>query len=163
MTRLDKAIVGIIISLLLILFSVQAGLHQGRKLEREEINRRNKEFIGFLQERINKLQLEVKEKEKLLKKKKAVFVATGYCNDPRCINVPAWNDGFTTSGTVARPGVVAVDPSVIPLGKDVYIEGYGWFKAEDVGGKIKGRSIDIFLGDYKKAKEFGRKKVIVYY
>lgn len=163
MTKFDKAIVGVIVSLLLVVFSIQLGMYHGRKLERQEINKRNKEFIGFLQERINKLQGEVAEKEKLLKKKRDVFVATAYCNSPICINDVRYQDGMTATGTVARAGVVAVDPSVISLGKDVYIEGYGWFKAEDVGGKIKGKSIDIFLGDYKKAKEFGRKKVVVYY
>ncbi len=163
MTRFDKVIVGIIASLLLVVFSIQLGMYQGRILEREEIKREDEAIIKFLQDRIKKLQLEVTEKEKLLQKKKGVFVATAYCNSPICINVPQYQDGLTASGTVARLGVVAVDPSVIPLGKDIYVEGYGWFRAEDTGGKIKGKKIDIFLGDYRRAKEFGRKQVIVYY
>ena len=96
-------------------------------------------------------------------KKKGVFIATAYCNSPICINVPKYQDGLTATGTVARLGIVAVDPSIIPLGKDIYIEGLGWFKAEDMGGAIKGKRIDIFLGDFKKAKEFGKKEVIVHY
>src|SRR3990172_2419914 len=123
----------------------------------------NKETINYLNDRIQKLQNEVEEKEKLLQKKKGVFIATAYCNSPVCINVPKWRDGKTASGTEARLGVIAVDPVVIPLGSDVYVVGLGWYRAEDTGGKIKGKRIDIFLGDFEMAKAFGRKEVVVYY
>lgn len=88
-------------------------------------------------------------------------IATAYCNSPICINVAKWNDGITATGTVATTQTIAVDPKVIALGSIVYIEGMGWYKAEDKGGAIKGNRIDIFMGDYKKAREFGRKKVRV--
>lgn len=90
-----------------------------------------------------------------------VVIATAYCNSPICINVSKWNDGITATGTVAGMQTIAVDPKTIPLGSIVYIEGMGWYKAEDTGGAIKGNRIDIFMGDYKKAREFGRKKVRV--
>lgn len=90
-----------------------------------------------------------------------VVIATAYCNSPICINVSKWNDGITATGTVAGMQTIAVDPKTIPLGSIVYIEGMGWYKAEDKGGAIKGNRIDIFMGDYKKAREFGRKKVRV--
>lgn len=70
--------------------------------------------------------------------------------------------GITASGTKVRPGVVAVDPKIIPLGTEIFIQGYGFFVAEDTGGAIKGNRIDIFMEDRKKALEFGRKKVKVY-
>jgi 3D (Asp-Asp-Asp) domain-containing protein len=63
----------------------------------------------------------------------------------------------TYSGTRTRWGVVAVDPKVIPIGSSLLIEGYGdtTFVAEDVGGGIKGESIDIWLPDSKEARTYG--------
>ena len=102
------------------------------------------------------------DKEIILNSAKGMqMIATAYCNSKVCINVPAWRDGKTATGTKARIGVIAGDPAVIPLGSTVYIKSMGYFKAEDTGGAIKGNRIDIFVGDYKKAKEFGRKKVEV--
>lgn len=47
----------------------------------------------------------------------------------------------------ANPGakIIAVDPSVIPLGTKVYVEGYGYAIAADTGTRIKGNKIDVFL------------------
>lgn len=63
----------------------------------------------------------------------------------------------TYSGTRTRWGVVAVDPKVIPIGSTLTIEGYDGvtFVAEDVGGGIKGESLDIWLPDAKEAKTYG--------
>lgn len=68
---------------------------------------------------------------------------------------------YTASGTRLRPGVVAVDPSVIPLGTKLYIEGYGYAVAEDTGGAIKGMKIDLFM-DSASAHQFGRQNVVVH-
>src|SRR5690606_7527698 len=46
--------------------------------------------------------------------------------------------GITYSGLKVRPGIVAVDPKVIPLGTYLYVEGYGEALAADIGGAIKG-------------------------
>lgn len=76
--------------------------------------------------------------------------------------------GITASGTQARPGVVAVDPSVIPLGTKLYIESmdgtkdYGFAVAEDTGGAIKGNKIDLFMENSSDVRRFGRRKVRVY-
>ncbi|MEG2353768.1 MAG: 3D domain-containing protein [Clostridium sp.] len=74
---------------------------------------------------------------------------------------------ITATGTVAtrNPGgysTIAVDPSVIPLGTKVYVEGYGYAIAEDTGGAIKGNIIDVFLSSYNESCNWGRKKVKVY-
>lgn len=76
--------------------------------------------------------------------------------------------GITASGTKARPGVVSVDPSVIPLGTRLYIESldgtvdYGHAVAEDTGGAIKGNRIDLFFSDRSAALSFGRRNVKVH-
>ncbi|MCF6464336.1 3D domain-containing protein [Clostridium sp. Cult2] len=76
--------------------------------------------------------------------------------------------GITASGTKARPGVVAVDPRVIPLGTRLYVESldgskdYGLCVAEDTGGAIKGNKIDLFFNTSGEVRRFGRRKVKVY-
>ena len=57
--------------------------------------------------------------------------------------------------------VIAVDPSVIPLGSKVYIEGYGEYTAADTGGAIKGNRIDVFIPSEQTALNFGRKQLTV--
>ncbi len=83
--------------------------------------------------------------------------------------VPGMPDyGITASGTKARVGVVAVDPTVIPLGTKLYIEyadgtgSYGYATAEDTGSAIKGNRIDLFFNTYQECINFGRRSVIVY-
>jgi hypothetical protein len=57
---------------------------------------------------------------------------------------------------------IAVDPSVIPLGSRVYIPAYrhdgygGWFVAQDTGGAIGGRHIDVYRPPPPVATDFGR-------
>ncbi|MBB4825405.1 3D (Asp-Asp-Asp) domain-containing protein [Sporosarcina luteola] len=55
--------------------------------------------------------------------------------------------------------VIAVDPSIIPLGTKVWVEGYGEAIAGDTGGAIKGHKIDVFIPSYENAMEWGVKKV----
>lgn len=57
--------------------------------------------------------------------------------------------------------VIAVDPSVIPLGSKVYVEGFGEAIAADTGGAIKGNRIDIFIPSKQDAIDFGVKKLKV--
>lgn len=68
----------------------------------------------------------------------------------------------TASGMRAQYGVVAVDRSIIPLGTRLYIEGYGFAVAGDVGSAIKGNRIDLFLETYRQAINFGRRMIRVY-
>ena len=121
----------------------------------------NHQRIQTLHNLLSKMEKQLDKETTLSSVRGMQMIATAYCNSKVCINVPAWRDGKTATGTKARIGVIAVDPAVIPPGSTVYIKGMGYFKAEDTGGAIKGNRIDIFVGDYKKAKEFGRKKVEV--
>ncbi|UOE55325.1 LysM peptidoglycan-binding domain-containing protein [Bacillus sp. CMF12] len=57
--------------------------------------------------------------------------------------------------------VIAVDPDVIPLGSIVFVEGYGYATAEDIGGGIKGNEIDVFIPATSDAMQWGRKEVKV--
>lgn len=57
--------------------------------------------------------------------------------------------------------IVAVDPSVIPLGSKVEVEGYGIFTALDTGGAIKGHRIDVLMQSEGSANQFGRKNIRV--
>ncbi len=76
--------------------------------------------------------------------------------------------GITKSGTYAKVGTVAVDPTVIPLGTKLYIEyadgsgAYGYATAEDTGSAIKGYRVDLFFNTYQECIEFGRRRVVVY-
>lgn len=69
----------------------------------------------------------------------------------------------TASGTKPRAGfTVAVDPDVIPLGTMLYVDGYGYCKAQDTGGAIKGNKIDLFFDTEKECLNWGVRTVRVY-
>ena len=70
--------------------------------------------------------------------------------------------GYTASGYRAGHGIVAVDPSVIPLGTKLYIPGYGFAIAGDTGGAIIGHRIDLGFDSISDAMAFGRRAVKVY-
>jgi uncharacterized protein YabE (DUF348 family) len=75
--------------------------------------------------------------------------------------------GITASGTRARRvtngySSIAVDPSVIPIGTRLYVEGYGYAIAEDTGGAIKGNTIDVYYDSDSEANSWGVKWVNVY-
>lgn len=57
--------------------------------------------------------------------------------------------------------VIAVDPSVIPLGSKVHVEGYGYATAADIGGAIKGNKIDVHVPTKGKANNWGVRTVNV--
>ncbi|HLR23280.1 MAG TPA: ubiquitin-like domain-containing protein [Pseudogracilibacillus sp.] len=59
------------------------------------------------------------------------------------------------------PKVIAVDPSVIPLGSKVWVEGYGEAIAGDTGGDIQGNRIDVLYPTESEASKWGRKSVEV--
>lgn len=84
--------------------------------------------------------------------------ATAYCPCSIC----GTGSGKTSLGTEARRGIAAVDPSVIPLGTIVYVEGYGLAIAADTGGNIRGNRIDLCFNNHSEAIQFGRKTVRVH-
>lgn len=71
--------------------------------------------------------------------------------------------GYNTScGVAPYYGVAAVDPAVIPLWTELYVDGYGYATALDVGGSIKGNRIDLFFESYDEAMSWGMRNVKVY-
>ena len=101
-------------------------------------------------------QTETKEEKD---QKTLTVTATAYTADCKGCS------GVTSTGINLRKNpnakVVAVDPSVIPLGSTVYVEGYGYAIAGDVGTDIKGKRIDVFLPSKQAAKQWGRRTVKV--
>lgn len=94
--------------------------------------------------------------------KKLVCYGTCYIPDAK------W--GYQTYvGQRARPGVIAVDPDVIPLGTKVYIESpykdvgdYGYAIAWDIGGHVKGNWVDMFVEELDMVYPWGARDLNVY-
>ena len=95
--------------------------------------------------------------------KKDTYKATAYTMyDEGCNNT-------TATMTPVKWGVVAVDPRVIPYGTRMFIVNkngdfvYGIGTAEDCGGAIKGKRLDLYMPTLTQAYNYGRKDVTVYF
>lgn len=75
---------------------------------------------------------------------------TAYCPCEACCG--RWADGITASGLPAEPGIVAVDPDVIPLGSAVIIDGQRYLAA-DTG--VRGMHVDVYLESHDATEAFG--------
>lgn len=73
-----------------------------------------------------------------------------------CYDLP----GHTATGMPVGWGVIAVDPTVIPLGTKLYVPGYGKGVAADVGGGIKGDRIDLWM-PWSSCEQWGRRTVTI--
>ncbi len=82
--------------------------------------------------------------------RKMTVSSTGYCLK-----------GTTTTGIPVGWGVVAVDPSVIPLGTRMSVPGYGEGVAADTGSAVKGLIIDLWFPSCDQAIEWGRRTVTI--
>jgi 3D (Asp-Asp-Asp) domain-containing protein len=98
--------------------------------------------------------------EELVEEGTKTMLATGYSDHPK--STAPFDDGVSALGLPAGYGLVAVDPQVIPLGTRLYIEGYGYAIAADVGGGINGRQIDLCFDSHRDALFFGRQWVKVH-
>jgi 3D (Asp-Asp-Asp) domain-containing protein len=75
--------------------------------------------------------------------------------------------GTTKSGEQTRPGIVAADPRVLPLGTTIRVEGLpgshdGTYTVADTGAAVKGETIDIYMKDCSAARRFGRQQAQVF-
>ena len=87
------------------------------------------------------------------------YKLTAYCSCEKCCVKWALNrpNGivYGASGNELKSGYsIAVDPSVIPYGTEVIIDGVT-YRADDCGGAIKGNRIDIYFDTHEEALEFG--------
>ena len=94
-----------------------------------------------------------------------VFKATAYCSCEKCCDkdpTDKWY-GITATGKKAQWGTVAVDKRVVKLGSKLRIKGFPntVFRAEDVGGAIKGKHIDVWFPSHSEALEFGVRNIVV--
>ena len=69
--------------------------------------------------------------------------------------------GRTATGLPVGPGIVAVDPAVIPLGTRISIPGYGEGVAADTGGAVQGLTIDLWFPTLAEALAWGRRTVTI--
>jgi 3D (Asp-Asp-Asp) domain-containing protein len=79
------------------------------------------------------------------------FHATAYCLK-----------GRTATGAEAQTGIIAADPTVLPLGTVVHIKSgtyTGTYKVQDTGYHIKGNRVDIYVANHAEAIRFGRRQV----
>lgn len=79
------------------------------------------------------------------------FHATAYCLK-----------GRTASGVDTRPGVIAADPRVLPMGTVVHLRAgryTGIYTVMDTGARIRGRVVDVYVETHREAMEFGRRQV----
>lgn len=92
------------------------------------------------------------------------FAFTAPVAGGRTISVSATGyalSGRTATGLPVGWGVVAVDPSVIPLGTHMTIPGYGEAVAADTGGAIIGATIDLWFPTTAQANAWGRRVVTI--
>lgn len=99
------------------------------------------------------------------------YVLTAYCSCQQCcgqyaLNRPLDENGnpivYTASGNRAVAGVtIAVDPTVIPYGTKVEINGHV-YTAHDTGSAIKGNRIDVYFADHSEAWNFGKQEAEVF-
>lgn len=89
------------------------------------------------------------------------FVITAYCTCRVCCGVYSGGNR-TASGTVPTSNrTIAVDTNVIPFRTKVVINGQVYV-AEDRGGAIKGKRIDMFFMTHKEALRWGKRTMEVY-
>ncbi len=91
------------------------------------------------------------------------FRATAYTHtDAGC-------DMTTATGTTVRVGTVAIDPKVVPYGTRMFIVSndgkyvYGIATAEDCGGGVKGKEVDLYFETTKECFKFGVRGCTIYF
>jgi 3D (Asp-Asp-Asp) domain-containing protein len=102
------------------------------------------------------LSADLKHKQPMARHQKGRFVAFAYTT----------SQSLTAEGRLPVAGkTIAADPRVLPMGTRVRISGAGpWsgeYRVGDKGGKIKGRTVDVFVPSVAEAMEFGRRSVEV--
>ena len=133
-------------------------IHEDYKLEQEKVDQLTEdlEFVNKELADANNTIDDLKDDEYKLVYMGS-FKLTHYCTEKRK-HICGTGAGITATGTKVTAGrTIAVDPSVIPYGTKVYIEGYGWRTAEDCGGSVGGKHIDVAVSSHSTALSMGTK------
>ncbi|MEW6033091.1 MAG: ubiquitin-like domain-containing protein [Bacillota bacterium] len=150
----QEGVPGLLYRLLLVVYE------NGRQVSSEELSR---EVLAQPTSRIVKVGTAgtiVRDGQTIRFLKRLTVTATAY--EPGPISCGAYADGYTAVGLRATRGIIAVDPRVIPLWTRVYVDGYGFAVAGDVGSAIKGNRIDVCYDTYEEAMRWGVRRVNVY-
>jgi resuscitation-promoting factor RpfB len=138
--------------------TLENGKEVGRKLVSEEVEKESQDQIVALGTK-KEPEVQVYRGDDGGLYKELIMKATVYTE--KCNGC----SGITATGINLKnnPGikVVAVDPSVIPLGSKVWVEGYGYAIAADTGGAIRGNKIDLFIHSSKYSGGYGIRTVKV--
>jgi 3D (Asp-Asp-Asp) domain-containing protein len=92
--------------------------------------------------------------------KTLLMKSTAYYPGPE--DCAPYDDGYTYLGYKAGYGVCAVDPKTIPLGSKLYVEGYGYALAVDIGSAVKGKIIDLCFDTFEESRKYKPKWVKVH-
>jgi 3D (Asp-Asp-Asp) domain-containing protein len=152
-----KTIKKIIIAIIVILFMVMASC------EPEEPAGDMVPYMSDITYIPCKVSAKGKVKKKMFRRSEydslGTYTLTAYCNCARCCGRAG---GKTASGTTPKAEyTIAVDPKVIPYGTAVWIRGKKYV-AEDCGGGVRGKHIDIFFDSHSEALKFGKQKAEVF-
>lgn len=149
-----RIVLTIILTLILIVLS------NYRLLSIQEKDVEGAPSIFFL--KVKKIEIE-KETTFLLCRSLGEFRLTAYCSCEKCCDYwatirPKDEQGnpivYTASGAIAQENhTVAVDPTLIPYGTKLLINGK-IYVAEDCGGAIEGNRIDIYFSSHEEAVKF---------
>lgn len=134
--------------------TIKIVMEDGKEVRREEVGAK------IVREPVNKLIALGTLRQKLVSRggrpirfsRVMTMEATGY----------TYTGARTASGVAPYKGAIAVDTDVIPFGTKMYVEGYGYAKALDTGGAIRGGRIDLFFESEREARRWGRRDVKVY-
>lgn len=149
---MNKKIIYCFIAFTFVLTYTVYGWSKSNKENLEEIDRLSA-MVAIQQEKIDELEkeLNITTEKKPQKKHLGKFELSFYSKE-QFPNSP------TATGVMPVVGrTIAVDPSVIPQGTAVEIDGFGIRYAEDTGGAIKGNKIDVFVQTTAEARQLGRK------
>ncbi|MGX7244789.1 3D domain-containing protein [Enterococcus quebecensis] len=137
-------------------------------LNKEKIEKEKAEQAKIEADKKAQAEKVAKEKEEAQKKQAEKSKSNG---QTMMMEATAYscNEGFIGGGNLTAMGqdlrvdpmAIAVDPSVIPLGTKLHVEGYGEAIASDTGGAIKGNIIDLHFSDVSQCIEWGRRQVKV--
>jgi len=168
MNKQQQALLIVIVCIAILLITTSmiyirglAGKNENLKTQNAQLKVDNVELrqeIEQLTEDINEInEMYQKEIDRLTGTYIGTYKATFYC----------YTGNRTASGTWPEAGrTVATDPSVIPTGSEirvVYPDGKSHiYTAEDTGGSIKGRILDVYVDSRKEALQLGVKQVRVY-